>query len=86
MNLSGGAVAAHARNRDNEIKFLEYLSRTSARQYFSNGNGEYPAVLGVVLSASVAQFGLFRPDAVDLSAVAKNVPMAQQIFNKVGWN
>ena len=86
MNLSGGAVAAHAPNRDNAIKFLEYLSSTSAQQYFSSGNDEYPAVPGVGLSASVAQLGLFRPDAVDLSSVAKNVPMAQQIFNKVGWN
>ena len=30
-------------------------------------------------------YTLFRPDAVDLSAVAKNVPEAQKIFNEVGW-
>ena len=85
MNLSGGGVAAHAPNRENAIKFLEYLSSDSAQQYFSGGNDEYPSVPGVGLSASVARLGLFRPDAVDLSAVAKNVPTAQQIFNKVGW-
>jgi iron(III) transport system substrate-binding protein len=28
---------------------------------------------------------MFRPDAVDLSEVAKNVPEAQLIFNQVGW-
>ncbi len=86
MNLSGAGVAAHAPNRENAIKFLEYLSSESAQQYFSAGNDEYPAVPGVGLSPSVAQLGLFRPDAVDLSAVAKNVPSAQQIFNQVGWN
>ena len=85
MNLSGGGVAAHAPNRENAIKFLEYLSSDSAQQYFSAGNDEYPSVPGVGLSASVARLGLFRPDAVDLSAVAKNVPTAQQIFNRVGW-
>ena len=85
MNLSGGGVAAHAPNRENAIKFLEYLSSDTAQQYFSGGNDEYPSVPGVGLSASVARLGLFRPDAVDLSAVAKNVPTAQQIFNKVGW-
>ena len=85
MNLSGGGVAAHAPNRENAIKFLEYLSSDSAQQYFSGGNDEYPSVPGVGLSASVARLGLFRPDAVDLSAVAKNVPTAQQIFNRVGW-
>ncbi len=85
MNLSGGGVAAHAPNRDNAIKFLEYLSSDSAQKYFSAGNDEYPAVPGVGLSESVAQLGTFRPDAVDLSKVAKNVPEAQRIFNEVDW-
>ena len=85
MNLSGGGVAAAAPNKDNAIKFLEYLASDQAQQYFSAGNDEYPAVPGVGLSESVATLGLFRPDAVDLSAVAKNVPTAQAIFNEVGW-
>lgn len=85
MNLSGGGVAAHAPNRDNAIKLLEYLASESAQKYFSAGNDEYPAVPGVGLSESVARLGLFRPDAVDLSKVAKNVPLAQTIFNEVGW-
>ena len=85
MNLSGGGVAAHAPNRENAIKFLEYLASDQAQQYFSAGNDEYPAVAGVGLSPSVAALGLFRPDAVDLSEVAKNVPEAQVIFNQVGW-
>ena len=85
MNLSGGGVAAHAPNYDNAVKFLEYLVSDQAQQYFSAGNDEYPAVPGVGLSPSVAALGLFRPDAVDLSAVAKNVPVAQAIFNEVGW-
>lgn len=85
MNLSGGGIAAHAPNKDNAIKFMEYLASDQAQQYFSAGNDEYPAVPGVGLSESVAALGLFRPDAVDLSKVAKNVPAAQQIFNEVGW-
>jgi iron(III) transport system substrate-binding protein len=85
MNLSGGGVAAHAPNRDNAIKFLEYLASDQAQQYFSAGNDEYPAVPGVGLSPSVAALGMFRPDAVDLSEVAKNIPLAQVIFNQVGW-
>ncbi|MEO0390561.1 MAG: extracellular solute-binding protein [Pseudomonadota bacterium] len=85
MNLSGGGVAANAPNKDNAIKFLEYLASDQAQEYFSAGNDEYPAVAGVAISPSVAELGLFRPDAVDLSAVAQNVPTAQEIFNQVGW-
>ncbi|MDX8346360.1 extracellular solute-binding protein [Cognatiyoonia sp. IB215446] len=85
MNLSGGGVAANAPNRENAIKFLEYLASDQAQEYFSAGNDEYPAVAGVGISPSVATLGMFRPDSVDLSKVAKNVPAAQTIFNEVGW-
>jgi len=85
MNLSGAGVTAHAPNKENAIKFLEYLSSDSAQKHFSGGNDEYPSVPGVGISPSVAQLGLFRPDSVDLSAVAKNVPLARQIFDEVGW-
>ena len=85
MNLSGGGVAAHAPNRDNAVAFLEYLASDQAQQYFSAGNDEFPAVEGVALSESVAKLGTFKADSVDLSAVAKNLPTAQKIFNDVGW-
>jgi iron(III) transport system substrate-binding protein len=85
MNLSGGGVAANAPNRENAVRFLEYLASDQAQKYFSAGNDEYPAVPGVGLSPSVAALGMFRPDDVDLSAVAENLPTAQRIFNEVGW-
>ena len=85
MNLSAGAVAANAPNKENAVKFLEYLASDQAQQYFSAGNDEYPAVPGVALSPSVAALGLFKPDDIDLTVVAKNVPTAQKIYNEVGW-
>ena len=85
MNLSGGGVAAHAPNRDNAIKFMEYLASDKAQEYFSAGNDEYPTVPGVTLSASVEVLGSFTPDSVDLTTVAQNLPAAQRIFNAVGW-
>lgn len=86
MNLSGGGIAANAPNRDNAVRFLEYLASDQAQQYFSAGNDEYPAVPGVGLSPSVASLGMFKPDDVDLSEVATHIAEAQQIFNEVGWN
>lgn len=85
MNLSGAGVMAHAPNRENAIKFLEYLASNSAQVYFSAGNDEYPAVAGVGIAPSVAQLGFFQPDTVNLSEVAANIPAAQKIFNEAGW-
>ncbi|WP_323776880.1 Fe(3+) ABC transporter substrate-binding protein [Leisingera sp.] len=85
MNLSGGGVAVHAPNKQNAIAFLEYLASDSAQAYFSAGNDEYPAVPGIGLAPSIAALGHFKPDDVNLSEVAKNLPEAQKIFNDVGW-
>ena len=85
MNISAGGVAVNAPNKENAIKFLEYLAGDSAQQYFSAGNDEYPAVPGVGLSKSVAALGLFRQDDIKLDDVAKNAALATEIFNQVGW-
>ena len=85
MNLSGAGVAKHAPNKDNAVKFMEYLASNQAQVYFSAGNDEYPAVKGTDLAPSVAKLGDFKADAVDLSKVAKQIPAAQKIFAKVGW-
>jgi len=85
MNLSGGGVAAHAPNRENAVRFLEYLASDQAQEYFSAGNDEYPAVPGVALSPSVAELGFFKPDDLDASAIAANIPAAQMLLNEAGW-
>jgi len=85
MNLSGGGVTAHAPNRENAVKFLEYLTTKDAQVYFSFGNDEYPVVEGTPLAKSVKALGDFKADDVNLTDVAKNIPVAQQIFNAVGW-
>jgi iron(III) transport system substrate-binding protein len=85
MNLSGAGVAAHAPNKENAVKFLEYLASESAQQYFSAGNDEFPAVKGVTLAPSVEKLGDFKADEVNLSDVAENIATAQKIFDAVGW-
>ncbi|MDX5384087.1 MAG: extracellular solute-binding protein [Rhodobacterales bacterium] len=85
MNISGGGVAKNAPNRENAIKFLEYLASDQAQDYFSSGNDEYPAVPGVGLAPSVAALGIFRPDVIDLSDIADNIAAAQRVLNESGW-
>ncbi len=85
MNVSGGGVATNAPNKDNAVKFLEYLASQQAQEYFSAGNDEYPAVPGIGLAPSVAALGFFRPDTIDLSEIADNIDTAQRILNTAGW-
>lgn len=85
MNISGGGVAVNAPNKENAVKFLEYLASEQAQKYFSAGNDEYPAVPGVGLSESVAKLGIFRPDAIELSDIADNISAAQNALAEAGW-
>ena len=85
VNVSVGAVAANAPNRENAIRFLEYLTSDQAQQYFSEGNNEYPAVPGVALSEGVAQLGLFQQDDLDLESLGRNQTAAQSLYDAVGY-
>lgn len=85
VNVAAAGVAAHAPNRDNAVKFLEFLATDGAQAYFANQNNEYAAVPGIGLAENPARLGLFRQDALNLNALGENQALAQQIFNDAGW-
>ncbi len=85
MNIAGGAVAKHARNRDNAIKFLEYLSSPEAQAYFANGNNEWPATQGVRIgNPALEALGNFKSETIPISAVGANQTKVQQMLDRVG--
>ena len=86
VNVTGGAVARHAKNREAAVKFLEYLASDSAQTYFANGNNEWPAVRSVKLdNPALASFGTFKVDPVPLSVIGKNQLPVQHLLDKVGY-
>ena len=85
VNVSAAGVVATAPNRENAIRFLEYLASDQAQRYFAEGNAEYPAVPGVALGEGVARLGLFRSDNLNLSALGENQPAAVRIYDEVGF-
>ncbi|MEJ6001876.1 extracellular solute-binding protein [Paucibacter soli] len=86
LNIAGGAVAKYAKNRDNAIKFLEYLASPEAQIYFANGNNEWPAVSGVRASNSALDaMGPFKAETIPVSVVGANLPKVQQILDRVGY-
>ena len=85
VNISGAGVTKYAPNRENAVKFLEYLTSESAQNYFAAGNDEYPVLEGVALSASVVQLGTFKADDLNLDELGKNQARAQEIYNEIGY-
>jgi iron(III) transport system substrate-binding protein len=85
VNVAAAGVAVNAPNREEAVAFLEYLSSPEAQAYFANQNNEYAAVPGIGLAPNPASLGLFRSDDLNLSVLGENQPLAQTIFNEVGW-
>jgi iron(III) transport system substrate-binding protein len=86
INISGAGVLKNAPNRDNAVRFLEYLASDDAQRYFADGNNEWPAVPSVRVQNPVfSGLGTFRADTQSISAYGKNQPVAQRIFDRVGW-
>lgn len=86
MNVSGAGVIKTAPNKAAAIKFLEYLTSDSAQTYFASGNNEWPVVKSAPLdNAALASLGNFKMDTLNISALGKNQPTAQKIFDRVGY-
>jgi iron(III) transport system substrate-binding protein len=86
MNVSGGGMLKNAPNKENAIKFLEYLASDQAQAYFANGNNEWPtAQTADFKNAELDSLGKFKADPINMIALGKNQRQAQEIVNRVGW-
>lgn len=85
VNISGGGVLANAPNKENAVRFLEYLASEEAQRYFAEGNDEYPVVEGIEAADNVRGLGDFKADAISAAVYGENQALAQQIYDRVGF-
>jgi iron(III) transport system substrate-binding protein len=86
VNISGAGVLKNAPNREAAVKFLEYLASDEAQRYFADGNNEWPVVPSArVTNPVLSALGEFQYDPINVSVLGRNQPVAQKIFDRVGW-
>lgn len=86
VNIAGGAVARHARNRDAAVQFLEYLASDEAQIYFANGNNEWPAVKSVKLAnPALESFGSVKMETIPVAKVGMNQNRVQQMLDRADF-
>lgn len=86
VNISGAALAAHAPNRDNAVKLIEFLASPEAQEIYAEGNGEYPVIAAAKTSELVKSWGEFKPDKIPLSDLAKLRKKASELVDKVRFD
>jgi iron(III) transport system substrate-binding protein len=86
VNVSGAAVTRSAKNLDDAVRLLEFLSGDGAQQLYADRNFEYPVKPGVPLNPVVASWGSFKADDIDLVAVARHRAAAARLVDRVGFD
>ena len=85
INISGAGVTKYAKNKENAIKLIEFLSSTEAQQMFAEANYEYPVNPSVKASGTVTSWGEFKEDTLSLSEVGKYNKKAVEVATKANW-
>ncbi len=85
MNISGAGVTKYAKNKENAIKLIEFLSSLDAQAVFAEANHEYPANPKAKISTTVSSWGTFKEDIIPLNEVGKNSKKAVEIATKGNW-
>ena len=85
VNISGAGVVKSAPNRENAIRFLEFLASDNAQAFFAQGNNEYPVVEGIPIDPVVGQFGTFKADTLNVNQLGTNQAEAVRIMDRAGW-
>jgi iron(III) transport system substrate-binding protein len=86
LNVSGAGVLKNAPHKAAAVQYLEYLASDAAQSYFASGNNEWPAVGSAPLNnRTLEKMGKFKADTLNVSALGKNQPAAQKIFDRAGF-
>lgn len=85
VNISGAGVTKYAPNKENAIKFIEFLSDVAAQKVYAQVNYEYPVNPAVAPSELLKSWGEFKEDKLILSDLGKYNKQAVIVFDKAGW-
>jgi iron(III) transport system substrate-binding protein len=86
VNVSGGAITKGARNLDNAVKLLEFLSGDYAQKFYAGQNFEYPLKTGVATHPLVKSWGKFKADEINLATVANFRKKASKLVDLIDFN
>jgi iron(III) transport system substrate-binding protein len=86
VNISGMAMAKNAPNRENALKFMEFMVSDTAQKMHAQLNFEYPVKRGIGIDETIASFGELKPDRLAIAEIAKHRKTASGLVDKVGFD
>lgn len=85
VNISGAGVAVNSPDKENAIKFLNFLASPESQEIFANKNNEYPIVNGLKPNPVVASFGNFKESSLNVATYGEKNAEAVKLMDEAGW-
>jgi iron(III) transport system substrate-binding protein len=85
VNISGAGVVAHAKNRENAIRLLEFLTSAEAQATLAASSFEYPVNPEAKPHPILEKWGSFEQETVGVAATGKNQAEAVKLADRVGY-
>ena len=85
INVSGAGITKSSKNKEEALKFLEFLTNENSQKVFSSANHEYPLKINEHDSTILKSWGQFKYDPLSLSVLGEKNTQAVKIFDKAGW-
>ena len=86
VNISGGGVARHSKNKAGAVRFLEFLTSDEAQKLYGSVNFEYPVNPAIQPPPELGSWGGgFKEDRIPIARIAELAPRAQLVIDRAGW-
>lgn len=85
VNISGAGITAQSKNKPAAVKFLEWLSSEKAQNLYADENLEYPANPKIKSHASVAAWGGFKQDTINVAQAGRLQVQAVKLMDRAGY-
>lgn len=85
VNISGAGLTRHAKHEAAAIKLLEWLSSETAQNLYADVNLEYPANPKVKADATVAAWGSFKPNLINVAQAGALQAKAVMLMDRAGY-
>ena len=85
VNVSGAGITKHAKNPAGAIRLLEWLSSEKAQNLYADVNLEYPVNAKVKPDATVAAWGGFKQNLINVKQAGSLQTKAVKLMDRVGY-
>lgn len=85
VNVSGAGVTKYSKNKEEAIKFLEWLSGETPQKFFAEVNLEYPSNPAVEIDRFVKSWGSFEQNSINLSKAGEFQEQAVKLMDRTGY-